>query len=133
MHCSCCLSPLQRRTSMVKRCLIPLLVLLLVPVFLSGRAPAHSEILDHQPDWHQGQQSNALIDADTGKPLVLTAQERALCIKAMDGAPDTAGLMMYHQTLEHLRRGEPVIMGDVIFLNRPLMAVQQPQYHLSDG
>jgi len=94
---------------------------------------AHSEILKHEPDWHQGQQASALIDADTGKPFVLTAHERELCLKAMDGVPDTEGLMIYHSTVEHLRRGEQIQMGDVIFLNRPLMAVQALQYHLSDA
>lgn len=96
-------------------------------------AISRAEIADHEPDWQArlGQQPNALIDADTGQPFVLTERERALCVRAMEAAD--MGNTLYHRVLEHLRRGEQVVLGDVVMLNRPLMYLQMPKYNLTDA
>src|SRR5262245_28646133 len=120
---------MSREITMATQCLTRLLVLVTISVLMA--VPASSEILTEEPDWHQGQQSNALLDPDTGRPFVLTAQERAVCVKAMEALNDHTRLL-YGHTVEHLQRGEQINLGDVIFLNGPLMAVQQPQYQMTD-
>ena len=103
-------------------------------------APSHTNVQPLSPRWSPppqpnpmarlGQSPDALIDPATGQPFALTLAERGLMIKVMEAMDDVDGLDLYKRALDHLNRGEQLTLGDVIFLNRPLMFVQQPKYGL---
>jgi hypothetical protein len=91
------------------------------------------------PDWANQALArtapNALIDADTHQPLILSDDERKIIIKAMDimndAEPDRRQLALLQAGIAHYKSGAQLTMADATFINGPLMMVQSAAYAAS--
>ena len=104
-------------------------LILAVPAIPLALVPAHSWAQD-EPVLDQARHPRMPPGWDAKfdqRPLSIpiTAQERQLIVAAMDAQPEINTSAFYKATRNKIAHGKPMTLGDVIFVNRPLMEYQR--------